>query len=746
MESRRSAAILLSIPFIVLVALHLLPMLGPHIQLWGVDQWRYVPGAAIVIMLLIGILVLFQGVQGMLSAGARKLRFLVPSGRRKGAARLGFALPLALAALVFWVFRNATHFLGDGYVWADHILKEIAFNEPAASWMYQSIFELANGFRQPYTVSPFTVSAIISVASGVLFVLFAHKTARIVSKDDGQYALVLLALLSCGTLLLFFGYVETYPPFAAAVMALMYFGIRRLEGKGSALSVIVVMIVTFLLHPSAVALIPGIALLLLLSSGRTVTRRRLYAVFVVAVVAGLTALWILQDTKAFSGFFYDKFLPLFPGPPRNRTAYPLFSYQTLVEAVNLLLLICPVAVFAFLGFLRAPKERERSRDDILLFLEISAAFYVLEFLVFNKNIGVSRDWDLFAAIAIPLALLTAIVLIDRFPKRAGMFACLAFGIICIQTVPWIALNADGERSEERFADLVEHNLWSDYARGYGYSTLGIYYRRIGDAERATRYLQATVDADPGNVRYLYNLATILSQQQKLDEAAAIYERVIERDPEYLEARNNLGVIYWKNGRPDKAAEQLEGVLEINPSYANAYEPLAHVYVESGNVEGCADLYGLAERHGVDMTELFVRLGLEAERNGDVKRAAYLLGKMAEAYPENTRINIEYAMVLYRANMRSEALEHLIALYRSGNRETLVLNNIGVLLCQMGHCDKSLEIFEEAARLYPDDPSVRVNYARAFYTLGNYEKAREQLVVAKRLDARIPQDLLQIMNR
>lgn len=738
--------VLLIIPFVVLLILHAVSLFGKEIQLWGVDQWRYVPGAAVLVMLLFGVLVLFPPVQDILAGAARRLQFLIPSEKRKGAARFGFVIPLVLAGLVFWIFRNATHFLGDGYVWADHILKEIAFNEPAASWMYQSIFKLANGFREPYAVSPFAVSALISAASGLVFILFAHKTARLLSRDDKQYALVLLALLSCGTLLLFFGYVETYPPLAAAVMALMYFGIKRLKGEGSALAVVAALVVAFLLHPSAVALIPGVVLMFVLSKGVNLSRRRLYSIFLVAVIVGLAALWALQKSKSFSGFFFDKFLPLFPGTPRNRIAYPLFSLETVVEAANQLLLVCPVALFIFLGFARSKRERDRPTNDILLFLEISAAFYILEFITFNKNIGVSRDWDLFAAIAIPLALLTAIRLIDRFPKRSRMFACLAFGIICIQTVPWIGLNADKDRSEERFADLVAYNYWSDYARGYGYSTLGIYYRRAGDQERATSYLTATVEADPGNVRYLYNLATILSQQQKLDEAARIYERVIERDPDYVEARNNLGVIYWKEGSPEKAADQFEEVLRINPAYANSYEPLAHVYVESGNVEGCADLHGVAKMHGVDMTELFVRLGFESERGGNAGLTAALLGKMAEVYPENTRFNLEYAMMLYRAGMRAEALEHLIGLYRSGNRETLVLNNIGVLLCQMGHCEKSLEIFEEAARLYPDDPSVRVNYARAFYSLGDREKAREQLTVAKRLNARIPEDLLQILNR
>ena len=746
LKDRPHRNLLLIIPFVALLILHLIPLLGKGIQLWGVDQWRYVPGAAAIVMLLLGIIVLLSPVQNALATAARRLRFLVPSKKRKGAARFGFVIPLVLSGLVFWIFRNATHFLGDGYVWADHILKEIAFNEPAASWMYQSIFKLLNGFREPYTVSPFTVSALISVASGMVFVLFAHKAARLLSGDNEQYALVLLALLSCGSMLLFFGYVETYPPFVAAVMALMYFGIRRLKGEGSALSVIVAMVITFLLHPSAVALVPGIVLLFFLSRGMTISRKRIYTIFVFTMVVGLAALWALQKSNAFSGFFFDKFLPLFPGPSRNRIAYQLFSFETLVEATNQLFLICPFAVFIFLGFLRSPKERERSTNDILLFLEISVAFYILEFLVFNKNIGVSRDWDLFAAIAIPLALLTAIILIDRFPKRSGIFACLTFGIICIQTVPWIGLNADRERSEERFSNLVNYDYWSDYARGYGYSTLGIYYRRIGDVERATRYLTATVKADPGNVRYLYNLATILSQQQRLKEAVKVYERVIARDPEYLEARNNLGVIYWKTGRLDQSIGQFSDILQRNPSYVQSYEPLAHVYADMGNVEGCVDLYRKAMDLNIDMTDFFLELGLQKRGEGAAAWTGALFEGMAGMNPDHPRLNLEYAMMLYNSGRRGEALEHLFGMYGRGNREAMLVNNIGVFLCQLGRCEEAIPVFTRAVQQHPDNPGIRINFARTYYTLGDLAGAKEQLLAARRLNADIPKDLIEILNR
>ena len=120
--------------------------------------------------------------------------------------------------------------------------------------------------------------------------------------------------------------------------------------------------------------------------------------------------------------------------------------------------------------------------------------------------------------------------------------------------------------------------------------------------------------------------------------------------------------------------------------------------------------------------------------------------MAVTCPENTRINLEYAMMLHRAGMKPEALEHLLGMYRRGNRDAMLMNNIGVLICQLGRCEEAIPVFTRAVQQYPDNPGIRINFARAYYSLGDLDAAREQLYAARRLKARIPDDLQHIVDR
>ena len=710
-KQNKTPALLIAL-FLVFLVAHLVPVLSGETKLWGLDQWRYLPRSVVFTLLAFGLLVPLQGVRSALAGLAGRLRPPRPLSRTKSGRVTGVLLAGVLAAALFWLFRNATHLLGDGYVWAEHMQRDVVFNEPVTTWLYRGLFMLLNGVLS-ITVPPDTTAAAISVVAGLVFLFFAAGTARLLGRTAEESALVLLALLSTGTMLLFFGYIESYPPLVAGVMAFIYFGARYASrGTAPAVPSVAAFAVAVLLHPSAIALLPALAILLWQRRYGVMNGKRYYACLGVLTAVGLAGLWTLQHLQAAGGFFHETFVPLFPGPPRNRIAYPLFSPKTLFDAANQLVLVCPTAVFIFAGlrWRRGPgaagaEKTYRQHERVAVFLRTAAIFCILEFLVFNKNIGVSRDWDLFAAMAIPLAVLAALVLITRYPRAHKAAAVLVAAIIVVHTVPWIVLNASTERSEERFLDLVENGFWSDYARGYGYSSLGFYYRRLGDAKRSTVYIRAASEADSGNVRYLYNLATTYAGQGRSGDAVGIYRQVIERDPDFMDARNNLSVLLWKMGRLEEAEREFSAIMQRDPTCTRSFfEPLLHIYTALGRTDEAAAMYARTRAAGEDMAPRILEIGTGLIREGKI----------------------------------GEALAMFEVLYRGGSRDVAVMNNIGAMLGRLGRVGEALRIFEEAAAAHPQNPDIRLNLARTYFVLGEYETARRHLESARRLGANIPE--------
>ena len=178
-----------------------------------------------------------------------------------------------------------------------------------------------------------------------------------------------------------------------------------------------------------------------------------------------------------------------------------------------------------------------------LFLAVCALFYFLVFIVFNEDIGTSRDWDIFSPFTLPLVLWILLLLRDRFPGKSSVFAVLTLAIIVTHTAPWIALNADLVRSEERFIDLCDNGFWSKRAKGYGYSTVGQYRRHYGKTLEAIHYYGKAALHDPGNVKFNYYLGEMYSGLGKHGAALEHYFKVLERKGDHLEALNNAGVSY-----------------------------------------------------------------------------------------------------------------------------------------------------------------------------------------------------------
>jgi Tfp pilus assembly protein PilF len=404
---------------------------------------------------------------------------------------------------------------------------------------------------------------------------------------------------------------------------------------------VLALLVTMTLHLSAVALLPGLLFLLHINAGKGIERRSLVRVLSLAVVAGFAALLILQAGGVFGGFFNGHFLPLFTSPSQQDVAYPFFSYRALFDDINELLLVCPLVVLlpvllrAGRGQHGQVKGREKKhapagiRENERTFLMISALFYFLVFAVFNKVIGTSRDWDLFSPLAFPLALWISLLVRDVFPGRRGEFTVLIAAVIITHTAPWIVLNTDLVKSEERFVGLCDNGYWSNRAKGYGYSTLGQYYRHSGKTLPAIQFYGKAAVHDPGNWKYDYYIGEMYSGLGKHGAAIEHYFKVLERNGDHFEALYNAGVSYLELGRPAEAEPYFKRALEVDPSSAATMQHVGYIHLVKGRAREAVDIYLRAAelepanpQYHVNLARAFVAAGDmdSAKRHVDAARS------------------------------------------------------------------------------------------------------------------------------
>lgn len=81
-----------------------------------------------------------------------------------------------------------------------------------------------------------------------------------------------------------------------------------------------------------------------------------------------------------------------------------------------------------------------------------------------------------------------------------------------------------------------------------------------------------------DARLLFLKGRALAAGNRLDEAAAVYQRMTTDFPELPEPWNNLAAIHAARGQLDRAAEALRMALLTNPRYGAAQANLADVYL------------------------------------------------------------------------------------------------------------------------------------------------------------------------
>jgi Flp pilus assembly protein TadD len=79
---------------------------------------------------------------------------------------------------------------------------------------------------------------------------------------------------------------------------------------------------------------------------------------------------------------------------------------------------------------------------------------------------------------------------------------------------------------------------------------------MGDLEAAETHYRTALGAQPEEPTTAFNLGVVLQDLERLEEAAAAYEKTLDLDGRFADAHYNLAGIYETLGRPQAAFRHL----------------------------------------------------------------------------------------------------------------------------------------------------------------------------------------------
>ncbi len=504
----------------------------------------------------------------------------------------------ALAALpvLLWILRQKYALLGDGYLRADEL---DAGTIASAGKIYLTGLQ---ALKTATSLDSVMVFQLVSCLLGVPFLLTLWSFAAALTEDRDQRWHVVALVGTSGTVLFYFGYVESYPPLPILQLAFAACALRAIKGRTRWLAgAAACLVVGILLHPILAFALPSLLWLVGDRIGHWHWRRR----FAGGVILLAALALLIIDWQPVVGHLLT---PL----ATDDDTYGLFTWVHMWERGNGILLVAPGAIVILLGTGRDPARRATGRGSTLVFLALLAicglaADFSLDFILGRL------DWDLQAVTLFPLVLLAACLLVRSGPHADGL-ALLAVTCGSLNAAAWVAVN-----HTDACFDLVETYLDDEPARYFRTHIPAVrfadYATRAGQPLRAMPVLQQALDDLPADVsgpktdlraRLHYYIGSAYFDARDFDRAVPAFNAALKENPTYelafrmlLDSWRRLGHAEWAAG--------------LQEAYHRLLIEQARTYLEQGELESAAAGWEIAHGFGVRGSDLFLQMGITWQR-------------------------------------------------------------------------------------------------------------------------------------
>lgn len=227
-----------------------------------------------------------------------------------------------------------------------------------------------------------------------------------------------------------------------------------------------------------------------------------------------------------------------------------------------------------------------------------------------------------------------------------------------QMVELLVLQVKGQKEEAKSA--CEEILHQRPGLGEIYNVWGNILKEEADFEGAMKHFSMALKSkpknDPDNSIFHCNLADILAEQGKDDEAVYHYSQALRINPNNSKSHCHLATILLKRGNINDAFEHLSKALKINPNYSKAHYYFANCLASAGKIE-----QAISEYHQT--------LHLSPDRPEPANQLAWILATHRQTKYHNPAEAVRLAELACRKTNynNAEFLNTLAAAYASAGR-------------------------------------------------------------------------------
>jgi len=221
-------------------------------------------------------------------------------------------------------------------------------------------------------------------------------------------------------------------------------------------------------------------------------------------------------------------------------------------------------------------------------------------------------------------------------------------------------------------------------------------------------LAVTTDNDHAHA----DLAGVLADQGKLNEAVAHYREALRIRPNVASTRNNLGIVLAVQGRYDEAIREFSEALRLRSDFPEARNNMGSALANQGKFDEAATQFAEVLQRHPDSAQAHSNWGYALARQGNLEEAIAHYTEALRLNPDFVEVHTRLGIALVRQRSFDEAIAHFSKALRIDPGDAEMHNNIGVALALQGKADEAVREFSAALKIKPDFVDARNNLTRA----------------------------------
>jgi hypothetical protein len=273
---------------------------------------------------------------------------------------------------------------------------------------------------------------VLSALAGGAFFCMLLRYCRAIG--CGQAGILFWLVASGGFVQLFFGDVENYTLTALWLLSYLFWSALHLRGACGPVLPSICLGIAMMFHLLSGFMLPS--LVYLLARDWRLGNRTRVAIAATAMVAipASTLTWCHFNGLPIQRLFYHSHAFGHGGHIGKMLVRPSFEYYAAIA--NLALLLMPVCSLLPLGLLRT----SCFRDPLVRHLAIASAAMAAYMCLWNAQLGVYEDWNLFANAALPISILASLCAVEAIGRESRVVLVPLAVMWALHTGTWIVGN------------------------------------------------------------------------------------------------------------------------------------------------------------------------------------------------------------------------------------------------------------------------------------------------------------------